>query len=403
MHVNGPGTTLEVFQSLIDPDESLDPLVIWPKVKTLHWMTPPDHLPFLKHFLTVNIHNLKIELEGAGDEEVQEVLGLVESRCMNLVDLHFFDPETRENEEIQDTLRQIVYNNSLTLRRLFPPQDPSPSLVNDILSLPMLEVLEMHTPQIPYPASDGILPALECLTFTLDEVPDIIELLGTLRKSKLAVFSLTCPYPTSEDEHAAIAGFFEDSGFSATMEQFYWEAYHDGGAPTWPFVTTLKSFANMQVLFLRAFCCSGCSFRFRHKDIVEISKWMPLLKELNLGGSPCDAANRITDIGYHTLAALAKNCRNLFMLTIHFSTRFFGFVPREFAEPNWNVALWDVGSVAPPSNPEAITMFALAVSKLFPRVAFKGEKIKYAREWDVIHEELQMLTLPANHGLQSLM
>ena len=365
-------------------------------------MTPSDHLQLLKHFLTLNIHNLKIELEGAEDEEVQEVLGLVESRCMNLEDLHLFDPETRENEEIQDTMRQIIYNNSLTLKRLFPPQDPSASLVNDILSLPMLEVLDMHIPQIPCPAPEGILPALECLSFTLDEVPDIIDLLGTLRESKLAVFSLTCLYPTSEDEYAAIADFFEDSGVSSSVEEFYWRTHRGGGAPTWRFVTTLKPFANMQVLFLHAFCGPRCCFRFRHKDIVEISKWMPRLKELNLGGSPCVVADRVTDIGYHTLAILARNCRNLFLLTIHFNTRFFGFVPRDFAEPNWKVALWDVGDIAPPSDPEAITMFALAISKLFPRVAFKGERIKYAREWNAIHEELRMLTLPADHGLQGL-
>ena len=365
-------------------------------------MTPSDHLRFIKHFLTLNIRNLKIELEGAEDEEVQEVLGLVESRCMNLEDLYLFDPETRENEEIQDTMRQIIYNNSLTLRQLFPPQDPSASLVTDILSLPMLEMLDMHIPQIPWPAPEGILPALQSLSLTLEEAPDVIDLLGTLRESKLVVFSLTCLYPASDDEHAAIADFFKDSGVSSSVEEFYWQTHCGGGAPTWQFVTALKSFANMQVLFLHAFCGQRCCFRFRHKDIVEISKWMPQLKELNLGGSPCVVADRVTDIGYHTLAVLARNCRNLFLLTIHFNTRFFGFVPHHFTQPNWNVALWDVGDIPPPNDPEAITMFALAVSKLFPRVAFKGEKIKYAREWDAVHEELRMLTLPADHGLQGL-
>jgi len=403
LHVNSLGITLQALQTLIDPHESFDWLKIWPKVKTLHWLTPPDCLPFLKYFLTLNVHNLKIGLEGTEDEEFQEVLGLVESRCMNLEDLHLFDSEKRESEEIQDTIRQIIYNNSLTLRRFHPPQDPSASLVNDILRLPVLEVLEMHVPKIPCPLPQGILPALESLSFTLDGIPDIIGLLGTLRESKLAVFSLMCHYPTSEGDHAAIAGFFEDTGLSSSVEEFYWRAHFGGGAPTWRFVTTLKSFANMQVLFLHTFCVRSCSFRFRHENVVELSRCMPRLKELNLGGSPCAAAGMATDIGYHTLALLAKNCRNLFLLTIHFNTRSFVFIPRDYMEPNWNVALWDVGDIAPPTKPGTITMFALAVSKLFPRVAFKGEKIKYAREWDAVHEELRMLTLPADHGFLDLM
>ena len=399
LHVNVPGTTVQAFQALIDPHGPFDPVTIWPKVKALHWSSP-DNLKFMEHFLTLGIRNLDIYLEGAEDEDVLEVLGLMDSRCMDLEDLHLFDPlETREKEEIQDVIRQIIYNNSLTLKRLSPPQYLSASLVNNILTLPELEELEICFPEIPHPMPQDILPALKCLTVTVEEVPDFIDLFGTLRESKLAVFSLFCCYPTSPDDHEEMADFFEDTGLFASVEEFCWVPRPFGGGPTGEFVTTLESFANLQVLSLHASCGQSCSFGFHHKDIVELSKRMPLLKELNLGGSPCADTDTVPDIGYHTLAVLARNCRDLFLLTIHFNPKSFGFVPHDYMEPNWSVALWDVGDIAPPSHPVAVTMFALAVSKLFPRVVFKGEKTKYAREWDTIHEELRMITLPANHGL----
>ena len=408
MHVNSgsfrcPQTldiTVEAFETLLSSREPFDWSDIWPKLKTLDWTTSQDHLQFLRHFLTLNVRNLKIQLEGVEDEEVQEVLSLVESRCMNLEDLRLPDSESRDNEEIQDTIRQIIYNNSLTLRLFYPPQDPSASLVGDILMLPVLQVLEMHIPEMPDPPSPGILPALEYLTFTLDEAADIIDLLGTLRESKLRQFSLICPYPASED-HEQIARFFDHSGLHSSVQNFSWEPPLHGGPLTWGFITTLSRFANMRALSLEFPCGQTCRFNFSHENIVRLSLWMPRLRELNFGGSPCAGSSRVTNIGYQTLAVLAKNCPNLVLLAIHFNIRTFMF--RHFVKPNWNVAMWDIGDIPPPNDPEALTMFALAVSSLFPKVTFIGATGKNIMKWNEIHEEIRMLTLPANRGLLDLM
>ena len=393
--------TVQAFETLIGPHESFDWPAMWPKVKTLHWITPRDHLQFLEHFLTLDVHDLKIQLEGAEDEEVQEVLDLVESRCMNLEDLRLSDSETRDNEDIQDTIRKIIYNNSLTLRLFYPPQDPSAPLVTDILRLPVLQVLEMHIPQIPESPPWGILPSLEYLTFTLDEAIDILDLFGTLRKSKVKRFTLICPYPTSEDDQEAVADFFYDTGLHSSAEAFSWESPLPGETPTWGFIATLDCFVNMRALSLEFPCRTACHFSFRHADIIELSLWMPRLRELNFGGSPCAHSGMVTDIGYHTLAVLAKNCPNLFLLTIHFNIR--SFVFRDFVEPNWNVTMWDVGDIAPPSDPQILTMFALAVSSLFPKVNFVGASDRHVAKWNEVHEELRMLTLPADHGFLDLM
>ena len=393
--------TIQAFETLIGPHESFDWPEIWPKVKTLYWITPPDHLQFLSHFLTLNVRTLRIHLEQAEDEEVQEVLGLVESRCMNLVDLRLVDPEEREDEEIQDTIRQIIYNNSLTLKVFYPPQDPPAPLVSDILKLPMLQVLDMHIPEVPDSAPWDILPSLEYINFTLDDPSDTIRLLGTLRESKLRHFSLTCPYPTSDDEHAAMADFFNSTGLYFSADEFSWELPSDEKPPTWQFVKTLSYFSNMQVLSLGIHCTPACCFGFRHQNVVELSTWMPRLRELYLGGSPCAASGRVTDIGYHTLAVLAKNCPKLFSLTIHFNIGTFVF--RDFVETNWNVTVWDVGDIPPPSDPQILTMFALAVSSLFPKVTFIGAMGKNAMKWNEIYEELQMFTLPTDHKMLDLM
>jgi len=391
---------VQTLKTLIAPHESFDWLAMWPKVKNLYWITPPEHLPFLKHFLTLDIRNLKIKLEGAEDMEVQEVLSLVESCCMNLEGLHLIDSETRDSEEIQDTMRQIVYNNSLSLMLFYPPQDPSAPLVNDILQLPVLQALEMHIPQIPDPTPWNILPSLEYLSFTLDESSDIIELLGTLEKSRLKEFSLICPYPTSEDDRAVLAEFFEDSGLCDSVESFTWKPTLDGGAPTWEFVTTLDSFANIQALDLNASCGSACCFKFRHEHVIELSLWMPQLRELNFGGPPCAFGGITSNVGYHTLVVLAKNCPNLLQLTIHFNIR--TFMTSGYVEPNRNLAMWHLGDTAVPNNAQYQTMFALAVSKLFPNVTFMATETN-ARGWDMIQEEHRMLTLPAVHRELDLM
>ena len=373
---------------------------MWPKLKVLHWMTTRDHLPFLQYFLTLNVRNLKIRLEGAEDVEVQKALGLVESRCMNLEDLHLFDPGTREDKEIQDTIRQIVYNNSLTLRMFRPPQDPSVALVNDILRLPVLQVLVMHVPKIPVPAPRGIIPSLRSITFTLDEATDVIDLLGTLRRSRIRHFSLTCPYPTSEDDHLAIADFFGYTGLSSSVQVFSWEPY-DWGVPAGRFATSLSGFSNMRTLHLGTSHGHSCQFAFCHHNIVQISMWMPRLRELNLGGSPCKR-DGVTDVGYHTFAALAKNCPNLVLITLHFIP--VTFISYYLPEPNWNVAVWNVGGTPLPKyDAPFLTLFAMTVAKLFPRVTFAGMEPANALEWSIIYEELQMLTLPAYHGLLNLM
>ena len=394
--------TVQTFETLIGPPESSNWLELWPRVKTLCWTTPPEYLQFLKHFLTVNVRNLKINLERTEDEVFQEVLGLVESRCMSLEDLHLFDSETRENMEIQHTIRQIIYNNSLTLRLFYPPQDPSSPLVSDILQLPALQELEMHIPKIPDPAPLDILPSLEYLNFTLDEPPDVVDLLGTLRESKLRRFILICPYPSSGKDQATLTEFFDDSGLYDSVETFSWTPPTGVVAPTWSFVTTLDSFANMQTLILNGSCHRVCPFMFRHDHVVELSRWMPYLRELTFGGSPCPFGGLTTDIGYHTFGMLVRNCPDLFKLSIHFNINSF-IMPVGYVDPSWNVLIWDVGSTALPRHPLAQTMIALSVSKLFPKAAFVGPDMEKKRGmWGTIHEEFQMCTLPTIHRLLDL-
>ena len=394
--------TVQTFETLIGPPESSNWLELWPRVKTLCWATPPEYLQFLKHFLTANVRNLKINLERTEDEVFQEVLGLVESRCMNLEDLHLFDSETRENVEIQDTIRQIIYNNSLTLRLFYPPQDPSSPLVSDILQLPALQALEMHVPKIPDPAPLDILPSLEYLNFTLEEPPDVVDLLGTLRESKLRRFTLICPYPSSRKHKAALIEFFDDSGLYDSVETFSWTPPTGGVVPTWSFVKTLDSFANMQTLILNGSCNRVCPLMFRHNHVVELSRWMPYLRELTFGGSPCPFGGLKTDIGYHTFGILVRNCPDLFKLSIHFNINSF-IMPVGYVNPSWNVLIWDVGNTALPRHPLAQTMIALSVSKLFPKVAFVGPDMGKKRGlWGTIHEEFQMCTLPTIHRLLDL-
>jgi len=318
----------------------------------------------------------------------------VESRCTNLEDLRLFDTKTRGNQGIQDIIRQIIYNNSLTLRLFHPPRDPSAPLVHDILQLPALQVLEMRIPGVPVPAPRDILPSLEYLNFTLNKPLDIMDLLGNLRESKLRRFALVCPYPTLGGDRARLVTFFDSSGLYSSVRSFSWVPRLYGAPPTWEFVTTLGPFANMQALYLSAPCDRACHFNFRHENVIELSKWMPRLKELYFGGSPCAVGGSTTDVGYHTLAALARNCPNLCLLSIHFNIS--TFVTVDDVKPNRNVGCWDVGETVLPADPLSRTIIALAASKLFPNAVLVGEALRDNKAWGTVREEFRMFAVSAH-------
>ena len=110
----------------------------------------------------------------------------------------------------------------------------------------------MHIPQIPDHVPLDTLPSLEHLTFTLDEPLDVIDLLGSLRDSRLRQFDLTCPYPTSRIVQVALANLFDDPGPCDSVDTFSWVPCPggNGGTLTWGFTITLKPFVNMQILTL---------------------------------------------------------------------------------------------------------------------------------------------------------
>ena len=381
--------------TLVVPSGEYNWHMMWPRVTTLWWTAPPEQLQYLRYFLTSGVRNLKVNFEGVGDEEFQETLFLIESRCKGLDQLRLFDSESRENRYLQDTIRKILDNNSGTLRMFMPPQDPSSPLVRDILRLPQLQELVMHVPKVPGPLPSEIIPSLKSLTFSLHDPLDILKLLGNLRETKLLNFVLHCPYPRSRGEVNALADFFESSGLYDSLRFFVWKPPSDGEAFTWPFATIFQPFANLQALQLDINCHLTCCFRFSHDHVVKISQWMPRLRDLNFGGSPCPYGGNNANIGYKTLAVLARNCPNLRLLSIHFDIRTFG--PANWqVEPNPNVTLWDVGATVLPGDPETRTIIALAVAKLFPKVTFVGTA---PEKWADISEELEMLTLPPVHEM----
>ena len=317
---------------------------------------------------------------------------------MNLEWLHLSDSESRDNQELQDIIRQVIYNNSLTLRRFMPPQDPSAELVSDALQLDYLECLEMHIPEIPDLPPSDISSSLRSLCFTLNDPTDIVRLLGTLNQSKLQHFDITCPYPESKEERVILADFFKDSGLYNSLTAFIWALPSDVGPLTRDFVTIVEPFANLQSLQLENNCGSICAFRFGHNDVIQVSQWMPRLRELIFGGSPCALGGLGTDIGYQTLYLVARNCPNLHWLTVHFNIR--TLVPFScHVEPNPEVTMWDVGATVLPRDPGARTMIALAISKLFPKTSFAGPRVD---DWLDIYQELRCLTLPPVHKLLDL-
>ena len=84
-----------------------------------------------------------------------------------------------------------------------------------------------------------------------------------------------------------------------------------------PNYRSLLPFTQLQDLLIEFSCDNGCSSTVDDNIIVDLARAMPKLQILRFGGNPCGAGGGVTVKG---LIALARGCRLLSTLRIHFRT-----------------------------------------------------------------------------------
>ena len=113
----------------------------------------PLSLPqFQTSGLPCGVQNLTINLMKAEDWEPRKALSLVKARCAQLTEFSLFDPVEARDVESQTIIWGIILHNYHTLKFFYPPWGSFSTVVKAVLTLPALDVLEMHSPQYLIPS-----------------------------------------------------------------------------------------------------------------------------------------------------------------------------------------------------------------------------------------------------------
>ena len=161
--------------------------------------------------------------------------------------------------------------------------------------------------------------------------------------------------------------------------------------PWRPNYRSLLPFAQLKELVIKFSCKNRCSSTIGDDIITDITRAMPRLEILPLGGEPCRTPTGVTAKG---LATLAYYCLHLSTLRIHFQVASLHppTVPgaASFGEPaiprgDCALKILEVGDV--PVAEESTTIIVLTLLRIFPRIAH----IRYLNEgWRKVADAISL-------------
>ena len=172
-----------------------------------------------------------------------------------------------------------------------------------------------------------------------------------------------------------VGGFleaFKDAALSSTIQNTLFVIHFFTGWSWYPDYSSLLPFTRLVHLTIWSTCDENCS-NVDDNIIIDLSRVMPELEFLQLGDAPCrQFAGGVTARG---LVALAENCLGLSSLVVHFQVATLSDPPTclgticsaEHSASWTDCALMDleVGNIP---VPESISMVALTLLRIFPRI-----------------------------------
>ena len=214
------------------------------------------------------------------------------------------------------------------------------------------------------------LPNLTELTITCDDEDDWPRLFhgATLEKLESVTF-----YPQSE-QIGDFLGTFEVAALSSSAQNalsgFYLFTQYSWN----PNYSSLLPFTQMMEIHVESPCDDGCSSTVDDDIVIDLSRAMPKLKVLKLGGDPCSQFT--TGITVKGLLALAYHCPNLSVLRIHFHVASLseppaspGTIPNAKSTVSWtDCALTDLEVGETSVSEESVLMVSLTLLRIFPRI-----------------------------------
>jgi len=131
-------------------------------------------------------------------------------------------------------------------------------------------------------------------------------------------------YPQSEPIGDFLGAFKEAALYSSvqnTLSEFHLQTPYSWN----PSYSSLLPFTQLVDLDIHFTCYGGCSSRVDDNIIINLSRAMPKLNSLKLGGNPCRQFT--TCVIAKGLVALAHHCPNLLKLRVHFQATSLSTLP----------------------------------------------------------------------------
>ena len=204
-------------------------------------------------------------------------------------------------------------------------------------------------------------------------------------------------------------GAFEHVGLSSSVQNTLSEFCLYTSRSWNPNYSSLLPFTQLVRLVIGFSCNGGCSSRVDDGLVIDLSRAMPQLKDLKLGGDPCQEFT--TGVTARGLMALAHHCRNLSSLCVHFQVASLSAPPTSAGRnasagptASWtDCALTElvVGEICVPE--ESVLIVVLTLLQIFPRIeTFEGDGEGWSEVEDAICHSRQIADRSSKHHLLTI-
>ena len=269
-----------------------------------------EFIPFIPFFLSRRITKICIGfIEGTPAEMIGPIIRRLPTLCPGLKDITLGG--LARDSVITDAVSEMLLTcNRDSLRTVFVDSELTEEARKVVYQLPKLSdlgtIIEGRTllPTV-------WLPNLSLLYVNFDDCLDWLQGFRGARFERLEVVSFDSKCERVGDFLEAFQSIALTTSAQSTLLFFDFRT-----SRSWnPNYRPLLPFTQLETLSIKFACDVDCSSMVDDNMITDLARAMPRLKTLRLGDMPCEASTGITIKG---LTALARHCRHLSELRIHF-------------------------------------------------------------------------------------
>ena len=343
-------------------------------------------IPLIPFFLSPRTTNISLGFdEDLPTAVIGSVITMLPMLCPDIGTIGL-DPLPKDPVIIKAVSEMLLACKRDRLRAFLADSPLTEEAQKEILYLPKLSHLHVV---IEGSALLPRLPNLTTISITFDRCLDWLE---GFRGANLAKLECVGFFSTSEGI-GDLFGAFERVALTTPLKHSLSNISFRTPHPWNPNYWSLLPFTQLEELSIEFSCDGICSSGMDDDVLVELARAMPKLKVLELGDAPCNAFAGVTAKG---LLGLARNCRHLSALCIHFrvdsvvesvgTQEALSGSDDETAAGKHDCALTDLEVGRTPTRGWKRRMIAKALLQIFPRLRnIKTTLPLWWRVWRDIH------------------